>query len=59
MVYLAYAAAWISAAAAVIAGMYFTHSPWCLWALLFPACIKLEHHFKDDESDEEESEGNE
>lgn len=49
MVYLAYAAA-------VIAGMYFTHSPWCLWALVFPACIKLTHHFKDDEDNEEESE---
>lgn len=56
MVYLAYAAAWISTAAAVMAGMYFTHSPWCLWALLFPACISFPNHFKDDEDSEEEGE---
>lgn len=36
MIYLSYAAAWISTAAGVIAGVYFTRSPWCLWAFLLP-----------------------
>ena len=41
MVYLAYAAAWISTAAAAIVGMMETGSAWCLWALLIPALIKI------------------
>lgn len=41
MIWFAYAMAWISTAAAAIAGMYFTRSAWCLWALLLPACIKM------------------
>lgn len=43
MIWIGYAAAWISTAAAVIAGMYLTGSAWCLWALLFPVMIKMEH----------------
>lgn len=35
----AYAASWISTSAAVIAGLYFTNSAWCLWALLLPAML--------------------
>lgn len=41
MVWFAYAMAWLSTALAAIAGMYFTHSAWCLWALLLPACISI------------------
>lgn len=37
--WLAYASAWISTAAAVIAGIYLTGSAWCLWALLIPLGI--------------------
>ena len=33
------AIAWISTAAAVIIGIKITHSPWCLWAFLFPLCM--------------------
>lgn len=36
---IGYAAAWIGTSAAVIAGIYFTGSPNCLWALLIPALI--------------------
>lgn len=43
MLYFAYVMAWISTSVAVIAGMYFTHSAWCLWAFILPACIELIH----------------
>lgn len=42
MIYLSYAVAWISTAAGVIAGVYFTRSPWCLWAFLLPWTIHYE-----------------
>lgn len=42
MIWIGYAAAWISTAAAVIAGMYLTGSVWCLCALLIPLMIKIE-----------------
>lgn len=29
-------AMWISTAAAVIAGAYFTKSAWCLWTMIIP-----------------------
>lgn len=32
--------AWIGTVIAVSVGLYFTQSAWCLWALLFPACLK-------------------
>lgn len=54
MVYLAYAIMWISTAVASIAGMYFTHSAWCLLVFIVPACIK----FQCEESDEEKDEDN-
>ena len=50
MIYFAYAMAWISTSAAVIAGMYFTKSAWCLWAFALPACIELTCKPKDEES---------
>lgn len=49
MIYLAYAAAWIGTSVAVVAGMYFTKSAWCLWALVLPACIKITHKQKCEE----------
>lgn len=49
MIYLAYSMAWISTSVAVIAGMYFTKSAWCLWAFILPACIELTHKNKDEE----------
>lgn len=35
----AYASAWIATSIAVIFAIKYTGSIWCLWALLFPACI--------------------
>ena len=43
MVWFAYSMAWLSTAIAVSFGVYFTHSPWCLWALLIPAFLKVNH----------------
>lgn len=60
MIYFVYAMAWISTSAAVIAGMYFTKSAWCLWAFVLPACIELTHKPKDEESgaaEDEQSKG--
>lgn len=37
---IAYASAWIATSMAVIFAIKYTGSAWCLWALLFPACIK-------------------
>lgn len=37
---IAYASAWIATSIAVIFAIKYTESAWCLWALLFPACIK-------------------
>lgn len=37
---IAYASAWIATSIAVIFAIKYTRSAWCLWALLFPACIK-------------------
>jgi hypothetical protein len=37
---IAYVSAWIATAIAVIFAIKYTGSIWCLWALLFPACIK-------------------
>lgn len=54
MMWIGYAAAWISTAAAVIAGVYFTGSEWCLWALLIPALIKVESSQKHGEGTEDE-----
>lgn len=48
MMWIGYAAAWISTASAVIAGVYFTGSAWCLWALLLPAMIKVESTTRND-----------
>ena len=60
MIYLSYASAWISTTVAITLGMYFTHSPWCLLAFAFPSVIRLRHHCKDEENeDEEESKNNE
>lgn len=36
---IAYASAWIATSIAVIFAIKYTGSIWCLWALLFPACI--------------------
>ena len=41
MIWLAYAAAWIATASAVIAGIYLTGSAWCLLALLIPLGISV------------------
>lgn len=52
MIWFAYAMAWISTSVAVTAGMYFTHSAWCLWAFILPACIELTRNSKDDKESE-------
>lgn len=39
MIWFSYAAAWVSTAAATIAGLYFTGLPWCLWAMIAPLAL--------------------
>jgi len=46
MVYLAVALCWVSTAGAVSFAVFVTHSPWCLWAMLLPACIEVKHSGK-------------
>lgn len=54
---IAYASAWIATAIAIIFAIKYTGSVWCLWALVFPACIKasvdISTSNKDDDSEEE------
>lgn len=40
-VWLAYAAAWISTAAAIMVAIKYTGSAWCLVALVLPAMQKI------------------
>ena len=54
MMWIGYAAAWISTAVAVIAGVCFTGSAWCLWALLIPALISMKSSEKHREEMEDE-----
>lgn len=42
-------AIWGSTAAAVIAGMYYTGSAWCLWAMFIPALVKISARGSKDE----------
>lgn len=49
MIWIAYAMAWLSTSAAAIAGMYFTHSAWCLWVFTMPACIEIKNRWHGDE----------
>lgn len=37
----AIAVVWVATAAAVVAGLYYTNDPRCLWALLVPTCISF------------------
>lgn len=39
--WFAYGMMWFSTAIAACVGMYFTHSAWCLWVFIFPACVKM------------------
>ena len=50
---IAYASAWIATSIAVIFAIKYTGSAWCLWALLFPACIKISTNNEGDDSEEE------
>lgn len=50
---IAYASAWIATSIAVIFAIKYTGSAWCLWALLFPACIKISTSIESDNSKEE------
>ena len=49
LAYLAYAIMWIAVSAAIIAGIYYTKSSWCLLAFLIPSNISLKLH---DETDD-------
>ena len=53
--WIAYAIAWISTAAAVSVGMYYTHNPKVLWALLIPALIRVTRSDKDKEKEKEKA----
>ena len=48
MVWIAYAAAWISTAAAVVAGVHVTGSAWRLWAMVLPLMITVKESKKDE-----------
>ena len=47
MVWIAYAAAWISTAAAVVAGVHVTGSAWRLWAMALPLLVTIKESKKD------------
>lgn len=47
MAWIDYAAAWISTAAAVVAGLHVTGSTWCLWAMVLPLMITIKSSKKD------------
>lgn len=49
--WFAYGLVWFSTALAACAGMYFTHSAWCLWVFIFPACVKITQGKKEKEHD--------
>ena len=49
---IAYATAWIATATAIIFAMKYKGSAWCLWALLFPACIKVSTSNEGEDSEE-------
>jgi hypothetical protein len=51
---IAYASAWIATSIAVIFAIKYTGSAWCLWALLFPACISDDISTSDESNDSEE-----
>lgn len=48
-----YGVIWLSTSLAVIAGMYFTHNPWCLLALIIPACLRVSTSNDEDDSEKE------
>lgn len=48
-----FACAWIGTSLAVITGIYITGSAWCLWALIFPACMGTKSSSDDNDSDDE------
>lgn len=52
MAWIAYAAAWISTAAAVVAGVHVTGSAWCLWAMVLPLMITVKESKKDEGEEE-------
>lgn len=58
MAYLAYAVAWIATAIAVIYGIKYTGSAWCLWAFILPVNIGLSFSgkYNNDDDDEEDKE---
>ncbi len=41
MMWLGFGMMWLSVSVAVSVGLYVTHSPWCLWAFLLPALMKM------------------
>lgn len=49
-----YTSAWIATAIAVIFGIRYTNSAWCLWALFLPACINISTK-EDKEEDSDKS----
>lgn len=36
-----YASAWIATSIAVVFGIKYTKSAWCLWAFLLPVCLNM------------------
>jgi len=54
MMWIAYAAAWISCAAAAVLGAYITKSAWCMWVMMIPALVKVQ--LKEDGGEGEQDE---
>lgn len=55
MIWLGYGLAWLSTSIATSVGIYYTHSAWCLWALILPACINISSNKDKDTSDNMEN----
>lgn len=46
-IWFAYAMVWLSVAIAVSVGIYFTRNIHCLWFLVVPLFVSMEHNKKD------------
>lgn len=55
--WIAYGVMWVSTALAACVGVYFTHSPWCLWALLIPACVRISQEKKTEKDEKKGGKG--
>ena len=52
-IYFAYAIIWVAVSVAVIIGLYFTRNIHCLWFLIIPLFVSVEHDSKDEADSKE------